>query len=65
MTSSTRPKHRIETLSRRKYGAYAERFYRRFGFETLITGTRRMFLPVSRSPGRRERAGLANYGTSS
>jgi GNAT superfamily N-acetyltransferase len=25
----------------------AERFYRRFGFETLVAGTRRLFLPMS------------------
>jgi ribosomal protein S18 acetylase RimI-like enzyme len=25
----------------------AEAFYRRFGFETLVSGTRRLFLPVS------------------
>jgi hypothetical protein len=25
----------------------AEAFYRRFGFETLVRGTRRLFLPVT------------------
>jgi ribosomal protein S18 acetylase RimI-like enzyme len=29
----------------------AEAFYRRFGFETLVTGTRRLFLPVSEIAG--------------
>jgi hypothetical protein len=25
----------------------AERFYRRFGFDTLVSNTRRLYLPVS------------------